>query len=689
MFVDKNGDEREMSHDGRGPWFYSTSLTTYAFHDPEAATSTSRELVKVVSRRTSGDPATALVATHPIEIVYTPTAQPPIVRRVTYHTEQQRLYARIEPGGALPEDEVDWVRLFHPDLTEGTVGGYRSLQRTIFSFEDPYGWDASALTYLPGMRLVAHTRGGRYTALNVDDISDLGAYRSGTFWMATNSRDNWIWSPQEFWTPEIDLDAPEYYGCTLASPFRQYWDGQIGAYLWEKDPQWSAQCVENDPRQATHYARDSGFLNDPARTLWNWWLTTLFRVGRPDLYVRVTGVNALTTVVGFHRAGTAITELGGVSSAQYYDALGYHGVLAHMSQFSRGFQGGGTQEATRPLANGSILAFETDEGRLGKARVQNTELRDSRTYYRWSMTKFKYTVYDRPADVTPPSGMTYATPDAYYAVGKTIAANRPVLTAGDFPMQFRVCAVGGTPCSTEAPGLLPSGLVFDGSSGWLSGTPTASFPRTRLEVFATNTGGETSTPIYLTVQAPPGDPLYLPSTVSCSTGYGCTVDAPGVTGDVDSFAISPPLPTGLVFDKLSGAISGTPTVVTSAGTYTVTARNSAGSSATTTLTLSTPLSAPSDLLYTGDPYYLTSGTPVPVGTSYVPTVKGGIPPSGAPADRTQWSVSPPLPAGLQIDLDTGALYGTPSIAADLAEYVVSAANTAGSATVPIHVQVAP
>src|SRR5262245_61537747 len=53
-----------------------------------------------------------------------------------------------------------------------------------------------------------------------------------------------------------------------------------------------------------------------------------------------------------------------------------------------------------------------------------------------------------------------------------------------------------------------------------------------------------------------------------------------------------------------------------------------------------------------------------------PTVVGGTP--------TSYTISPPLPAGLQIDAATGVISGTPSASVSATVYTVTASNPSGS-----------
>ena len=60
-------------------------------------------------------------------------------------------------------------------------------------------------------------------------------------------------------------------------------------------------------------------------------------------------------------------------------------------------------------------------------------------------------------------------------------------------------------------------------------------------------------------------------------GGAITPNTPTVTGTVVSYAVSPPLPAGLVISATTGHITGSPTTITASATYTVMASNTAGS----------------------------------------------------------------------------------------------------------------
>ena len=72
---------------------------------------------------------------------------------------------------------------------------------------------------------------------------------------------------------------------------------------------------------------------------------------------------------------------------------------------------------------------------------------------------------------------------------------------------------------------------------------------------------------------------YTPDSQTGSVGTAIVSMAPTVTGIVTNYSVSPALPPGLGIDAATGVISGTPTAVSAAGTYTVTASNTGGSTA--------------------------------------------------------------------------------------------------------------
>src|SRR5690606_16002260 len=102
-------------------------------------------------------------------------------------------------------------------------------------------------------------------------------------------------------------------------------------------------------------------------------------------------------------------------------------------------------------------------------------------------------------------------------------------------------------------------------------------PISTYTVTATNSGGSVSFGIVITVNdvAPTALSYNTPNVFTAGTAI--TPLEPTVTGNVDSYSISPALPDGLIFDTTTGIISGTPATETATATYTVTATNSGGS----------------------------------------------------------------------------------------------------------------
>ena len=238
-------------------------------------------------------------------------------------------------------------------------------------------------------------------------------------------------------------------------------------------------------------------------------------------------------------------------------------------------------------------------------------------------------------------------------------------------------ASGGAITTWSVSPSLPAGLSLDSSTGAISGTPTAVTSSATYTVTASNTGGSTTADVTIVVNdVAPSSLTYSPSSFTLTKGTAMTTVTPTASGGpVTSWSVSPSLPAGLSLDSSTGAISGTPTAITSSATYTITAGNTGGST-TADVTIVVNDVAPSALTYSPNTFTLTKGTAM---TTVTPTSSGG--------PITSWSVSPSLPSGLSLDSSTGAISGTPTAVTSSATYTVTATNTGGSTTADVDIVV--
>ena len=236
---------------------------------------------------------------------------------------------------------------------------------------------------------------------------------------------------------------------------------------------------------------------------------------------------------------------------------------------------------------------------------------------------------------------------------------------------------GGTVVSYSVSPSLPAGLTLDTSTGAISGTPTAVTSSATYTVTATNTGGTTTADLTIVVNdIVPSSLTYSPNSFTLTKGTAMTTVTPTASGGaITGWSVSPSLPAGLSLDSSTGAISGTPTAITSSATYTVTASNTGGST-TADVTIVVNDVVPSSLTYSPNSFTLTKGTAM---TTVTPTASGG--------PITGWSVSPSLPAGLALDSSTGAISGTPTAITSSATYTITASNTGGSTTADVTIEV--
>jgi hypothetical protein len=168
--------------------------------------------------------------------------------------------------------------------------------------------------------------------------------------------------------------------------------------------------------------------------------------------------------------------------------------------------------------------------------------------------------------------------------GQTGLARRNLSYNGSMPFPAVVGeAIVLTPAVSGTVGLysvrpaLPQGLSIDERSGVISGTPAKASPPATYVVSATGAEMGASFPLVLSVTDPPSHLSYV-SPVSATVGEALAPLTPSVSGAVDHYAASPPLPLGIVLNSTSGILSGTPREAKSLEPYTITASSLAGDS---------------------------------------------------------------------------------------------------------------
>lgn len=180
------------------------------------------------------------------------------------------------------------------------------------------------------------------------------------------------------------------------------------------------------------------------------------------------------------------------------------------------------------------------------------------------------------------------------------------------------------------------------------------------------------------VATPPAGLHYQRNAVVYALGREIRPNAPSSSGGkILRYAVRPALPDGLQIDPTSGVISGTPQAVAAPALYTVTGSNFAGAVTTGLLiAVRSRTEPPVNLSYENQNAIYVIGVPIPPNH---PSVDGG--------DVGSFTVQPGLPDGLVIDSVTGVISGTPSRLAASASFTVTAANSAGSSSAVLQIEV--
>ena len=239
--------------------------------------------------------------------------------------------------------------------------------------------------------------------------------------------------------------------------------------------------------------------------------------------------------------------------------------------------------------------------------------------------------------------------------------------------------VGGATATYSIEPKPPTGMYFDEARGTLGGTPKMAAAEVSYTVAASNTHGKATATFTLLIHAagvPPASLSYDLNPANYTVGLPIIPNRPMHSGGTPaSYAVSSPLPPGLVMDPLTGVVTGTPTTVSAASTFKVTATNEHGeTSAEVSIAINDI--PPSSLSYSFPSVVYSKGK---ASTPNTPKAGGG--------KVTSFSVQPNLPEGLVLDPATGVISGAPTMLIGISEFTVTASNSGGTARTSLNISV--
>jgi hypothetical protein len=313
-------------------------------------------------------------------------------------------------------------------------------------------------------------------------------------------------------------------------------------------------------------------------------------------------VNSATSITAASPAGSAgtvditVTTSGGTSVTGAGDQFTYVATptVSSVSPVS-GPTGGGT--AVIIAGTGFAAANATGAVKFGGTNAtytinSNTQITATAPARSAGTVDVTVTTSGGTSTTSAADHFTYAVPTATQSIA-SIALTQNHATTSFIP----VTGSGGIGTLTYSISpALPLGLSFSNTSGAVSGTSTVTSTAGTYTVTVTDANNATATNTFtLTVNGAVTATQAVPTTTLIQSQVATSfipVTGSGGTGSL-SYSVSPALPTGLSMAPNTGAITGTPTVVTSAMPYTVTVadNNNATATASFSLTVDTPLTA--------------------------------------------------------------------------------------------------
>lgn len=267
-----------------------------------------------------------------------------------------------------------------------------------------------------------------------------------------------------------------------------------------------------------------------------------------------------------------------------------------------------------------------------------------------------------PTPVSAPTSLSYPVQSASFLTGVPIENLNPINTGGTIS-QYSI-----TPA-------LPIGLQINPTTGVINGAPMAVSPMTLYTVSGSNSAGSTSCNVSIKVDYV--EPLftYGNNAPTFTKGVQIAPMVPNTWGKVlTSYSVSPSLPSGLTLNGTTGVISGAPTTASALGSYVVTGGNPAGTSSITLLVSVEDVTGP--ITYAPNPAVYTKGLPI---VPNRPEVRGWSPSS--------FRVTPTLPDGLSLDLQTGVISGTPTTIAPASDFNVIATSHGTDTVVQVSIAI--
>lgn len=310
------------------------------------------------------------------------------------------------------------------------------------------------------------------------------------------------------------------------------------------------------------------------------------------------------------------------------------------------------------------MSFNTATGQISNAATESS-----------AATTYTVSVTDSSSPVQVSSKTFSLTVDALPALNSTLLVADSTLVKNTAITAFTpVSANGGYLTLTYAISpALPAGLTFNTSTGQISGQPTVTSVQTQYTVTITDQAAQTTSKQFTILVGPPvlsttlaisSRTLIQNSQISASF---TPVTATGGEGTL-TFAISPGLPSGLLFNTANGQITGSSTVVSSATNYTVTVTDSNSTPQISSKTFSLKVD-PAPVLTISSIGTKTLVQNVP-DTPFTPiTATGGF-------GTLTYAISPALPSGLIFNAATGQISGTATVFRTATNHTVTVSDQA-------------